>query len=338
MISSFFDVSGDSRQTRQSLSTLNIRSPPRARHSSTNVSSPGLLSTVTRSQKGSGRLNLSPAFEAVPGIYVIGPKNPRRDGKSFWKVGMATSLRSRLQDYQICFPEGFYIKLLLTLPTPQGDWRDGNIRKVVYMLEKRIHDALAGEPQIERLTIVHKRSEWFSAKYSDIRAVIVRVLFSLGLQDFVRMHDRLSSAKYGPILDSKRGQAQIPIGDSAEAFATSATLADRKDELLTNDEQEAVQGMLEMQASIDWSQYGLSGVLLDDAREYTVQKIVDERSRNGETEYKVRWKGYRAADDTWLSESSLTTAAERLAEFKVQKAARGAASNLMRMGTHVGYG
>ena len=61
-------------------------------------------------------LNLSEAFTGVPGIYVIGKDNPPRK-KSFWKVGLATSMRSRLQDYAICFPEGFYIKMLLTLPT-----------------------------------------------------------------------------------------------------------------------------------------------------------------------------------------------------------------------------
>ena len=39
-------------------------------------------------------LNLSEAFDLVPGIYVIGPRDPKNGGSSFWKVGMGTSLRS----------------------------------------------------------------------------------------------------------------------------------------------------------------------------------------------------------------------------------------------------
>jgi hypothetical protein len=100
-------------------------------------------------------VNLSEAFEGVPGIYVIGSKNPPRDGRTFWKVGMGTSLRSRLGDYQICFPEGYWIKLLLTLPTPQGRWRDDNIRRAVAIIERQIHNELDDTADVERLTIVH---------------------------------------------------------------------------------------------------------------------------------------------------------------------------------------
>lgn len=37
----------------------------------------------------------------------------------------------------------------------------------------------------------------------------------------------------------------------------------------------------------------------EEEEEYKVSKIVGHRARLGKTEYKVRWKGYGAADDTW---------------------------------------
>ena len=69
-------------------------------------------------------LNLGPAWGGIPGIYVIGPgKNGR-----YWKVGMATSLRDRLSDYAICFPKGFWIRMLISLPPQEGEWRGRNIQ------------------------------------------------------------------------------------------------------------------------------------------------------------------------------------------------------------------
>ncbi|KAH7715741.1 hypothetical protein AAVH_16869 [Aphelenchoides avenae] len=49
---------------------------------------------------------------------------------------------------------------------------------------------------------------------------------------------------------------------------------------------------------------------------YEVLKISDSRSRNGETEYKVQWKGYSAKDSTWEPEESLKgTAADAIEEY-----------------------
>jgi hypothetical protein len=284
-------------------------------------------------------VNLSEAFEGVPGIYVIGSKNPPRDGRTFWKVGMGTSLRSRLGDYQICFPEGYWIKLLLTLPTPQGRWRDDNIRRAVAIIERQIHNELDDTADVERLTIVHKQSEWFAGKFSDVRAAIARVIYRLGLQDRVRVHDKLSSVRYGPTLKQRKGRAHIPAGDNFTALQTSAMLADVQDResWLTAQEEDAVEGMLSLQVTKNWETLGLPDTPDEAEREYVVSRIVDEtQDEQGQTLYKVRWKGYRKADDTWETEANLLqNASEKVFDWK---AAQGATQlqTMARRPTNVG--
>ena len=168
-------------------------------------------------------LNLARSFEGVPGIYVIGAHNPRdvKGQEVYWKVGMASSVKARLNDFSICFPEGFWIRLLLTLPTAQGRWRDV-IDKAVTKIERAIHDEL-DEPGsgATRSTIVHRKGEWFKARFSDIYRAIARVLFRLGLQDRVKLHNDLADEKYG--LDSDA--VHIPKGEISqlEDIAPSAT-------------------------------------------------------------------------------------------------------------------
>ena len=40
-------------------------------------------------------------------------------------------------------------------------------------------------------------------------------------------------------------------------------------------------------------------------QQYEVERIVAQRCRNKQTEYRVRWRGWRAADDTWESATTL---------------------------------
>jgi Chromo (CHRromatin Organisation MOdifier) domain len=37
--------------------------------------------------------------------------------------------------------------------------------------------------------------------------------------------------------------------------------------------------------------------------EYEVEEIVDHRIRSGRQEFRIRWKGYSAKDDTWEDEA-----------------------------------
>ena len=58
--------------------------------------------------------------------------------------------------------------------------------------------------------------------------------------------------------------------------------------------------------------------LLRSTEEYEVEKIVGERRIRGKIQYRVRWKGYRAEDDTWQTARDLRNAPELLKEWKTQ--------------------
>ena len=52
-----------------------------------------------------------------------------------------------------------------------------------------------------------------------------------------------------------------------------------------------------------------------------MKAIIDERMKDGKIEYRVRWKGYTAKDDTWEDyENIKDTADQALEDFKRGKA------------------
>jgi len=291
-------------------------------------------------------LNLSPAFAGVPGIYVIGPS---KTGK-YWKIGMATGLRARLKDYAICFPKGYYIRMLVTLPPPEADWRDRNISRAVRVIEQRIHSELdaeerrheSGEKQaldIYRLTEVHSQSEWFHGDFRDIKAVIVRTLLHLGLKEQVRIHLDLASAKYGPV-ERGRQASQIPAGDSLDAFDTSPLLLEH---ILESRERDAVRAMfdLALQEPLDPALQGfrIPDTAADD-RTYVVRAIKGRRvNDDGGVEYLVSWEDYGKEHDTWEPAEALGDAGQAIADWETRevdkRSRREAAHTLLRASTLV---
>ena len=242
-------------------------------------------------------LNLHEAFGNVPGIYVIGAQNPRdvKGREVYWKVGMASSLRDRLREYSICFPEGYWIRLLLTLPTPQGrNWRgrtviDAAVRKI----EREIHSELDAEGSgAIRSTAVHRKGEWFKGRISSIYHAIVRVLFRLGLQSRVRVHDDLDDVKYG----TGTGSVHIPEGD-----------APRLDDVVPSTE--------EARPTTDPLLRRIPKQPAQD-REYEVQKILAKSGTGKSAEYLVKWRGWPKEWNLWVPASELKYARRRIEEFE----------------------
>ena len=65
-----------------------------------------------------------------------------------------------------------------------------------------------------------------------------------------------------------------------------------------------------------------------DRSNHEVQLIVDSRpsqKKKGDTEYRIRWKGYVESDDTWESSANVVGAKQLIAEFEQRQAAKLAA-------------
>ena len=299
-------------------------------------------------------LNLSPAFNGIPGIYVLGPS---KNGV-FWKVGMASSLIDRVKSYSICFPKGFYIRMLVTLPPmePGSLWTKPNIDKAVAVIERRIHDTLdeeerrfeqseAGAVDVYRMTEVHEQSEWFHGRFADIKAVIAQTLLQLGVGARAKIHLDLAGEKYGPVERGKE-TGRIPEGDTVEGVDASPYLLEH---MLDPDEMAGVNALFELRDQpLAPELQGLSipeGPIED--REYEVRLIKGKRiAKDGTVEYKVSWKGYKQENDTWEPLENLPHALDaiddygkkkkdKLARKLAKKAVVDAANILVRASTQV---
>ena len=49
------------------------------------------------------------------GLYAISPIDPRGKGKISYKIGRTINFKNRLNDYHICYNEGYWISAILPL-------------------------------------------------------------------------------------------------------------------------------------------------------------------------------------------------------------------------------
>ena len=150
-------------------------------------------------------LNLNSYFHTLPGIYIISATKSKQRPTDY-KIGLSVDLKSRLHSYSICFPRGFYIHTIISLPRPQGRWRDRNIDRAVRILEQTIFKTLT-TGGIKRLKHAVMKTEWFHGTFKKIFDLVMEGVVRSGLNKHAVIHDNLSNVRYGTNTDRSPAQA-----------------------------------------------------------------------------------------------------------------------------------
>ena len=59
-------------------------------------------------------------------------------------------------------------------------------------------------------------------------------------------------------------------------------------------------------------------IVVDESKEYKIEKILQHRALWGKTQYLICWKGYDQSEDMWIDESDMGNAAELLRAYRAQ--------------------
>ena len=126
--------------------------------------------------------------QATPaGLYAISPSPPSRKKTSF-KVGRTTNFAKRLNDYHICFNDGYYIYCILPLNNKVYEGKPAAEKlAMTRRLEKEMFDLL--EPYMELRETRSRKSEWYGLKQTDLA------------EKFQKIHEKFPEQTLPPIVE-----------------------------------------------------------------------------------------------------------------------------------------
>ena len=249
---------------------------------------------------------LSSAYAYLPGLYVIAPEGT----EGIYKIGLSTNLQRRLASYAICFPIGYRIAMIMSLPPINTEgWDDTAEDDVVTRALRTLEADVGEELQKYRITTHHKRQEWFRTSLARVREAFIRAAYDRGLAAHVRFHDDFRGALYGD------AEAALQSRGGPDDSATDALGGPNIEEELTAKERKRYGEPLHTATA---EAMGLRETRPEQV--YVVERIVDERLEDGELQYLVKWSGYGTAYNTWEPAAELaSTAAEKVATFRARQ-------------------
>ena len=253
---------------------------------------------------------LSGAYAYLPGLYVISPEGT----EGIYKIGLSTNLQRRLASYAICFPIGYRIAMIMSLPPINAEgWDDTAEDDVITRALRVLETDIGEELQKYRITTHHKRQEWFRASLQRVRRAFIEAAYERGLAAHVRFHDDFRGALYGD------AEAALKSRGGPDDSTTDALGGPNIREELTTKELARYGEPAHTETA---EAMGLRRTRGEQV--YVVERIVSERTEGGERQYRVKWAGYGSQYNTWEPAAELeSTAAEKVAVFKAQQRGSG---------------